>query len=137
MDGENKKTLIKNVVEVFKGNKILIYVLFIFIALIAVSLSAAAFFYKEYYDIVRNPQKITQRETDELVKKVGRLIVLPEGEIPVVATVTDPEKLKEQQFFSNAKLGDKVLIFTNAKKAILYDEAANKILEVAPLNIGK
>ena len=64
------------------------------------------------------------------------MIVLPEDEIPTVATVSDPEKLKEQPFFSDAKKGDKVLIYANAKKAILYDPMANKIVTVAPINIG-
>ena len=36
----------------------------------------------------------------------------------------------------NAKVGFKVLIYTQAKKAILYDPGANKIVEVAPVNIG-
>ena len=39
-------------------------------------------------------------------------------------------------FFSKAKVGDKVIIYTNARKAILYDPVAGKIVEVAPVNIG-
>jgi hypothetical protein len=80
--------------------------------------------------------KTAQEETKALINKIGQLLVLPEGEEPVIATVTDPEQLKDQVFFTKAKRGDKVLIYTNAKKAILYDPVANKILEVAPLNLG-
>jgi len=64
---------------------------------------------------------------------VGRIIVLPNDEEPTVATVTDPEKLRDQVFFANAKAGDKVLIYTKARKAYLYDPIAGKLVEVAPI----
>ncbi len=59
-------------------------------------------------------------------------MVLPD-EQPTVATVTDPEKLQSQEFFRQAKAGYKVLIFTAAKKAVLYDPVGNRIVEVGPL----
>ena len=97
---------------------------------------AAGYFYKQLNDIKKNPNKVAQDETSATLAAVGKLIVLPVGEQPTVATVTDPSKLKDQAFFANAKTGDKVLIYTNAKKAILYSPAENKIVEVAPVNIG-
>ena len=72
-------------------------------------------------------------QVDDLVAEVGRLIVLPENEVPTVATVTEPEKLKDQLFFANAKAGHKVLLYTEAKKAYLYDPVAKKLIEVAPI----
>lgn len=77
----------------------------------------------------------TQEEINDLVAAVGELIVLPEGEEPTIATVTDPEKLRDQVFFANAKEGDVVLIYTRAQKAYLYDPRIDKLLEVAPLTI--
>ena len=79
---------------------------------------------------------ITRSEAEELIAKVSKLIVLPEGELPTIATVSDPEKVKSQPFFARAKKGDKVLIFANARRAILYDPVADKIVEVAPINLG-
>jgi hypothetical protein len=96
----------------------------------------AYYFYSQYLTLRRDPNKLTHMETTELLAQVGKLIVLPEDETPTVATVSDPEKLQSQPFFAKAKKGDKVLIFTNAKKAILYDPQNNKIVEVAPINIG-
>ena len=83
-----------------------------------------------------NPQQSTQEEIKKLVSEVGNLIALPEGEDPTVATVTDAGKLADQPFFQRAKNGDKVLIYTQAKKAYLYDPSAKKIIDVAPINIG-
>jgi hypothetical protein len=83
-----------------------------------------------------NPQQAQQQEIQELVAAVGKLMVLPTGEQPVIATVADPEKLKDQPFFANAKKGAKVLIYNTARKAILYDPAEKRIVDVAPLNVG-
>lgn len=68
-----------------------------------------------------------------MIQRVSQLIVLPEGEEPTVATVSDPEKLRGQPFFENAKAGHKVLIYTKARKAYLYDPAQHKLIEVAPI----
>lgn len=83
-----------------------------------------------------NSQAVAQDELKDVVAKVGKLMVLPEGETPTLATVADPEKLKDQKFFVNAKTGDKVLIYANSQKAILYSPSLNKIVEVAPVNLG-
>jgi len=80
-------------------------------------------------------QKLASAQVAELINKVGKLIELPE-EKPTVATITDYSKLKSQLFFTNAKNGDKVLIYTEAKKAILFRESENMIIDVAPINIG-
>ncbi len=74
-------------------------------------------------------------ESVDIITKVGELIVLPEGEEPTIAKVTDPDKLRDQVFFANAKEGDVVLIYTQAQKAYLYDPVAHKLVEVAPLTI--
>ena len=95
---------------------------------------AAAYFYNQ---LQQNPQVQVQEEIDKLVAQVGELLVLPEGEAPTVATVSDIELLREQPFFANAKNGDRVLIYTSARKAILYDPVANKIVEIAPINLGE
>ncbi len=101
------------------------------------SAATAGYFYNELQTLKADPQQQAQKEAEALVAKVGALIVLPADEKPTVATVQDPEKLKEQAFFANAKTGDKVLIYTTARKAILYSPTDNKIVEVAPVNIGE
>lgn len=121
-------------------NKIIGYarqnVLVILITVTLIAFSSAFYFYGQYLDLKNDPEKITQQKTDELIARVGELIVLPKGETPTVATVSDIEKLKGQPFFINAKRGDRVLIYANAKKAILYNPGDNIIVEVAPVDIG-
>lgn len=74
-------------------------------------------------------------EADKLVSVVSGLMMLPD-ERPTIATVTDKEKLSSQTFFAESQNGDKVLIFTQAKKAVLYRPSTNKIIDVAPVSIG-
>lgn len=108
----------------------------ILLGLLVISLAATGYFFTKYRELQKDPQKNNQKEVRLLVEKLAKIIVLPEGETPTVATVTDPEKLRDQPFFAHAKSGDKVVIYTNARKAILYDPVAGKIMEVAPVNIG-
>jgi len=112
-------------------------VLIALIVLIVLSLGAAGYFFWQFTELKSNPQRFIQEETQALINKVSRLIVLPEGETPTIATVSDPEKLKDQPFFAKAKTGDKVLIFSTSQKAILYDPVNDIIVEVAPINIGQ
>lgn len=77
------------------------------------------------------------KEVDkQLLEEVGKLIILPSGEQPTIATVSDLSKLKDKPFFNNAQIGDKVLIYLKAKKAILFRPSEHKIIELAPLVDG-
>jgi len=109
--------------------------LFIFLLAIVGSFSSV-FFYNKYQTAekrLKEAATLSQEEVRTLVAKVGKLIKLPEGELPTVATITDLAKLNDQPFFAKAKVGDKVLLFTQAKKAILYDPVGNVVVEVGPL----
>lgn len=89
--------------------------------------------YQRDQQLLKNPNLAAQVEAQTLVAKVGRLMDLPEGEQPTIATVSDVTKLQDQSFFRKAKNGDKVLIYTKAQKAILYDPKEDKIVEVTVL----
>lgn len=83
-----------------------------------------------------NPQESAKLETERVKASVAKLIDVPQDEDPTIASVVDASKLSEQAFFKNAKNGDKVVMYAQAKKAILYRPDTNKIIEVAPINIG-
>ena len=76
-------------------------------------------------------------EADELTIVVSKLMTLPTDEKPTVATITDIKKVAGQDFYKNAKDGDKVLIFTSNKKAIIYRPSENKIVDVGVVSINE
>ncbi len=90
----------------------------------------------ELAKIKANPNIVVDEEAKQLTNKVGTLMELPE-EKPTLMTVTDAEKVKTQPFFAKAENGDKVLIYTGTKKAVLYRPGTNKIIEVAAINLGE
>ena len=110
---------------------------FSFLMLVFVgSLVTAGYFYREYKRVKENPDLVSKEEVRSITSSIGRFMELPQGEEPTLATVTDIEKLKDQEFFKSAVNGDKVLIYTQARKAILYRPSTEKIIEFAPLVIG-
>jgi len=125
--------------QVKKINKIRLILSLVSLVIIA-ALSTTGFFYyqsqQELRMLQKDPKNAVSQEVQETINKVGTLIILPTSEEPQVATITDPEKLKDQPFFAIAQKDDKVLIYANAKKAILYRPSENKIVDIAPVNLG-
>jgi hypothetical protein len=76
---------------------------------------------------------VVQQEMQKIVDEIGKIMVLPADETPTLATVTDPEVLRNQPFFDKALVGDKVLIYTKAKRAMLWRPDSHKIIEVSEL----
>ncbi len=114
------------------------------VLILIVALGGVYYFYDRYQksqdeisNLIDDPQAAVQKQTEELLADIGKVVDLPEDENPTVATVQDATKLNEQPFFSEAQNGDKVLIYTEAKKAFLYRPSTKKIVEIAPVNIGE
>ncbi len=113
-------------------------IILIGLGIVILALGIVAFyFYNQYQQIKKNPNAVAKQETDALVDQVGKLIELPKDETPTVATVLDKEKLKDQPFFANANNGDKILIYTKAKKAIIFRPKENKLINVGPIAIDE
>lgn len=93
------------------------------------AIGTATYFYYQYKKAVATPNLA---ETEQITKAISKFMELP-NEHPSLVTVTDEMKLKQQPFFQNAQNGDKVLIFQNAKRAILYRPATKKVIDVAPI----
>lgn len=83
-----------------------------------------------------DPQESAKVETERIKDEVSQLIELPADEDPTIATVVDSSKLNNQPFFAKAQNGDRVVMYAKAKKAVLYRPSTNKLIEVAPINLG-
>jgi hypothetical protein len=68
----------------------------------------------------------------DVAEAVAKLMLVP-AETPTVATVSDLAPLRGQAFFANAQLGDAVLMYPKAGRAILYRPTTNMLIEVAPI----
>lgn len=114
-----------------------IAILLLVVVVLALAGVPSYYFYDKYQKsqmLLKNPTEAARAEVKMLVERIGKLIELPNEE-PTIATVSDKDKLNDQAFFAKAQNGDKVLIYTRARKAILYRPATNKIIEVSTVNL--
>ncbi len=109
-------------------------VIIILVVLLGLAVTIASYFYYQYRQTaaVKDAQEIA-----DLTKEIGKNILLPEGETPTLATVTDKEKLAGQPFFQKAENGDKVLIFSQGGRAILYRPSQKKIVDMTTVNVNQ
>lgn len=112
---------------------------------VLILLGMTAWFFWQYrqtkarLDLLTNPatQAVTaQKERQDLLEKVGKLMVLPTGEDPLILDVQQASALAARQpFFRNASDGDKVLIYVQAGTGILYSPSKNVVVNVGALTV--
>lgn len=103
--------------------------------LAVVGLGIGGYFFWQVQDLRNHPEKVAIQETERIKNSVGRLMILPE-ENPTLATIESLDQLQGQVFFSKAEQGDKVLVFEQAKLAILYRPSIHKIVNVDRLIVS-
>lgn len=108
--------------------KALLATILLVLALIGVS-ATAYYYYNQYQKALSKPGVESSDEVKKLKDAVSKLMTLP-NEDPVVATVTDKSKLEGQVFFRYSENGDKVLIFKDDGRAVLYRPSTAKIIDV-------
>lgn len=117
---------------------------FFIAALILLSILAVAGFIWSFYNYqlaqdkiaVLTKQAVTTEMTPEevaaLLAKVGKHIILPGDEAPVIASVLDAEALaSDQEFFVGSQNGDKVIVYS--KRAIIYRPDSDILVNVGPV----
>ncbi len=130
---------LKTMIKVHLPSKKSLIISGIAIGVVVLGVLPSYYFFTKYQKaqvLLKNPTEAARTEVRALMERVGKLIELPNEE-PTVATVSDKDKLKDQPFFQKAENGDKVLIYTQARKAILYRPLTNKIIEVSTVNLGE
>jgi len=73
-------------------------------------------------------------EVQKVIAETGKLVLLPSGQVPTVAIIKDASELRNQSFFANAQDGDYVLVYSQAKKAILYRPSINRVIAYSGTN---
>mgnify|MGYP000954817115 len=97
-----------------------------FVVVLAGGIGATLFLQNTGSDDVTN--------VDVVTKKVAQHMLLPTNETPALLTVTNSAKLTTD-FLKQAKNGDKILIYENNKKAIIYRPSIDRIVAVGPIQI--
>jgi hypothetical protein len=97
-----------------------------------VLLSASGFVGYYLYDKKQESGISNTSEKAKIIERVAQLALVPTGEEPVFATVTDPKQLNGQVFFERAQVGDNVLIYRSIERAILYRPSLDRVVEIAP-----
>ncbi|MHB0978179.1 MAG: hypothetical protein ACYC1K_02130 [Minisyncoccota bacterium] len=96
-------------------------------------LSIALVIYGVYVGVIKvresyfTPKGSLIEEVNELLRPASP----PEG-TPTIMPIVDLEPLKDQPIFRNARVGDTLLIYNEAKRAILYRQSENRIIENIP-----
>lgn len=114
----------------------LVAILVVVLLLVA---GAGTYFYMQYRDL-KDSANVSQEAADakaqKIKDKVAKLMVVPADELPTLATIDDVEKLKDQPFFDGAQNGDTLLLFPQARRAIIYREGENRLINVGPIAIS-
>ena len=115
------------------GSKINIVMAIIVVILLLIS----GYLYKELRNNKNGSSSnnvTAQKEAEDLKAKVGKIILLPD-ETPVIGTVNDKDKFKDQPFFNGVENGDKILIFSESKKAVIYRDKDNRVINSGPIAV--
>lgn len=111
-------------------------VLFLVVSvLIAVSLGLAGFFAWKYFSGSPSEEEAAAKTTEKIVNKTSALFELPEEEEPTVAQIQDRSKLEDQKFFDKAQNGDYLLVYEQARMALIYRESIDKLINVGPVDL--
>lgn len=106
--------------------------------LVAVLLAFGIFMLLQYREasqkLQHNTPAAAAQQANDVIAKVRKLVVVPENETPTVVTVRNVDTLKTQAFFAKAKNGDKVVVYSKQKQAILYRPNTNQIVNISTVS---
>jgi hypothetical protein len=71
-------------------------------------------------------------ELAKLKEAIGRHYLLPNDEQPALLTVVDKDKLSSSYLKQYAEDGDKILIYQEYQRVIIYRPSADRIVDIGP-----
>lgn len=74
-----------------------------------------------------------QREAARIAYSISSKVDLPQGEDPALATVADKSKINRGGVLAGAENGDKVLLYYQSGRAVLYRPSAGKVVAIGPI----
>lgn len=77
-----------------------------------------------------DPAAAVAQESEDTVSEVSKVMVLPAGEQPIPALVKDEAKFADNPVFEGVKNGDKLLIYQEKRKVIIYRPSTKQIVNV-------
>lgn len=85
-----------------------------------------------FQQITINSKTTEEEEARNIQNQLSKLMILPKEEA-LVSEIKNVNEIKDQAFFSKAENGDKVLIFVQDAKIVIYRDCDNKIVNVGPI----
>ena len=120
---EQKKSRQKKLKRIFLGMGAIIFVLVLVVGYLQYRLSRVAYDEKYTSESVLNLPKNGQ----EVIKALGRHMILPDEQSPQIAEVQDVAQLrKTQDFFKNAENGDVVIMYSSV--IYLYRPSQDRVV---------
>lgn len=104
------------------------------IALVLLVLVVGGVYYYNSSQSKNDPEALIAKEALDLSERVGEIMELPD-ELPAVATIVDESKITNEPFFNGAKNGDKILVFVQSQKIVIYRPSTNKIINSTTLSL--
>lgn len=103
------------------------------IALVVLAVTAVWYFMRA----AQTPEEKAAQELAAAIVAVEKLMILPEGDEPVLATITDAAALIAQQpFFAGSINGDQLLLYPKNSKAIIYSPSRSVVVNAGPIETG-
>lgn len=105
------------------------------LAVIAVILLVVAFAYSS--GMFLSAEEKAAKANADIISDVRSMMRLPEGE-PAIFEVKDPAEVQKQQpFFEGVVEGDKLLVFPEQAKAVIYSPSRKIIVNSGPINFDQ
>lgn len=140
VSGNKPKTDKKKRKLIPKASTIVIVILLLALA------GGGYYFYNKYSETkqeveklstVQGQQELNKSQTEQLLSEMRSIIVLPTGEDPVVATITDVKQLDKNEFYKDAQNDDRVIVFAKAQKAYIYRPSTKTIVNVGAFQLDQ